>query len=198
MRSLNPLPNGTMSTPFFSKSVELSSYNSDTIISPNDGIVVSSDKNKCGGNIKIEHLIDGNSYYSKFCNVGNIYSVRGNQVSRGERIGTVGDSPIEYTVTNSNGDKMDVRDFLSGNITSPKSQDKEIEKEKSKEIKKEKEKSKEREKERNKNEIDSTPMTNPFMDLLLSPVTITGKVFKSMKGKSIKEEVDRIKQIIKH
>ena len=91
---------------------------------------------------------------------------------------------------------MDVRDFLSGNITSPKSQDKEIEKEKSKEI--EKEKSKEREKERNKNEIDSTPMTNPFMDLLLSPVTITGKAFKSMKGKSIKEEVDRIKQIIKH
>ena len=58
MKLSNPIPNGRTSTSYMSKTVEISSYNSDTIFSPAQGTVVSSDKFKCGGNIKIEHYKD--------------------------------------------------------------------------------------------------------------------------------------------
>jgi hypothetical protein len=82
MKLLNPIPNGKTSNSMFSKSVEISSYNSDLIFSPAQGTIVSSDKFKCDGNIKIEHYIDGNTYYSNFCKVNRIMSIRGSQVKQ--------------------------------------------------------------------------------------------------------------------
>ena len=180
MKLFNPIPNGKMSNSFTSKTVEISSYNSDTIISPAQGVVVSSDKFKCGGNIKIEHFIDGETYYSNFCNVNRIMSFMGNQVRPGELIGTVGDSPIEYTVTDKTGSKLDVSKFLSGGFGGTKT----------KEIKKEKEKEK---------KFDFTPqkeIPNPFIDILLSPLSLINKAFS--KKSSIKEDIDKIKKLIKY
>jgi hypothetical protein len=185
MKLLTPIPNGRMSTPYLSKTVEISSYNSDTIISPAQGTIVSSDKFKCDGNIKIEHFIDGETYYSNFCKVNKIMSFRGNQVRPGELIGTVGDSPIEYTVTDKHGSKLDVNNFLSGglnktntqtptNTVTPTNFD-----DSSKEI-----------------------LPNPFMDLLLSPFSIINKAFSEKstisKKNGIKEDINKIKKLIKY
>ena len=186
MKLSNPIPNGRNSTPYMSKTVEISSYNSDTIFSPAQGTIVSSDKLKCDGNIKIEHFIDGETYYSNFCNVNRIMSFIGNQVRQGELIGTVGDSPIEYTVTDKSGSKLDVVKFLSGGFGGTKT--KEIKKEKSQEKK-----------------FDSTPqkeIPNPFIDILLSPLSIVNKAFfkENIIGNKnlIKEDIDKIKKLIKY
>jgi hypothetical protein len=186
MKLLNPIPNGRISNSPFSKTIEISSYNSDTIISPTQGVTVSSDKFKCGGNIKIEHFINGETYYSNFCNVNRIMSFIGNQVRQGELIGTVGDSPIEYTVTDKSGSKLDVGKFLSGGFGGTKT--KEIKKEKSQEKR-----------------FDSTPqkeIPNPFMDALLSPFSIINKAFSEKstisKKNGIKEDIDKIKKLIKY
>jgi hypothetical protein len=114
MKFLNPIPNGKMDSSMFSNTVEFESYNSDTILSPEEGVVVSSDKFKCGGNIKIEHFIEGKTFYSEFCGVDRLMSFRGQQVRRGDILGTIGDSPIKYTIFNSNGSKENVRDFITG------------------------------------------------------------------------------------
>ena len=84
MKLMNPIPNGKISNSMLSKTVEISSYNSDLIFSPAQGTIVSSNKFKCDGNIKIEHYIDGNTYYSDFCKVNKIMSIRGSQVRQGE------------------------------------------------------------------------------------------------------------------
>jgi hypothetical protein len=185
MKILNPIPNGRMSTPYLSKTVEISSYNSDTIISPAQGTIVSSDKLKCDGNIKIEHFIDGETYYSNFCKVNKIMSFRGNQVRPGELIGTVGDFPIEYTVTDKHGSKLDVNNFLSGvlNKTKDKDKDKYVSP-------------------KNFDSNSNETLPNPFMDLLLSPLSIINKAFSEKstlsKRNSIKEDINKIKKLIKY
>jgi len=186
MKLSNPIPNGRTSTSYMSKTVEISSYNSDTIFSPAQGTIVSSDKLKCDGNIKIEHFIDGETYYSNFCKVNKIMSFRGNQVRQGELIGTVGDFPIEYTVTDKGGNKLDVSKFLSGGFEPAKA--KETTKEKKKEEKTSDYKFKK-----------DTP--NPFMDALLLPFSLLTKAFTKesviMNNNLIKEEINKIKRLIK-
>jgi hypothetical protein len=187
MTIFNPIPNGRMSNTPFSKTVEFSSYNSDKIISPAKGTTVTSHNPTCSGNIKIEHFIDGETYYSNFCNVGNIMLFRGYQVSQGELIGTVGDSPIEYTVTNKKGDKLDVDKFLSGNFGGTKT--KEEKKEKIKEP-------------TYVNSNSKKPISNPFMSLLLSPLSVINSAFSEKssisKKNGIKEDIDKIKKLIKY
>jgi hypothetical protein len=186
MRLMNPIPNGKISNSAFSKTIEISSYNSDTILSPAQGMVVSSDKFKCNGNIKIEHFINGETYYSNFCNVNRIMSFIGNQVRQGELIGTVGDSPIEYTVTDKTGSKLDVNKFLSGGFTDTKTKEKEKEKEIEKKI----------------DSYSQKEIPNPFIDALLSPLSIINKAFSKKstlsKRNGIKEDVERIKKLIKY
>lgn len=187
MKLSNPIPNGKMSNSMLSKTVEISSYNSDTIFSPAQGTIVSSDKFKCGGNIKIEHYIDGNTYYSSFCNVNKLMSFTGNQVRQGEIIGTVGDSPIEYSVTDKDGNKLDVSKFLSGGFEPAKT----------------KETTKEKKKEDKKTDYEFKKKTpNPFMDLLLSPLSIINKAFSEKssisKKNSVTEEINKIKKLINH
>ena len=187
MKLLNPIPNGKMSSSHISKTVEISSFNSDTILSPEQGVVVSSDKFKCNGNIKIEHDIDGESYYTNFCNVGRIMVFRGNQIRRGELIGTVGDSPIELSVTDKSNSKLDVSKFLSGGFNKTKDKDKDKDKDKT------------------LTNFDTTPkkeIPNPFIDVLLSPLSIVNKAFfrENIIGDEnlIKEDIDKIKKLIKY
>jgi hypothetical protein len=173
---LPPIPSGQISNTPFSKTVEISSYNSATIISPVEGSVVTPITPICNGNIKIEHVISGETYYSNFCNVGRVISFRGNRVRQGEVIGNVGNSPVEYTVTNKKGDKLDVNKFLLGKLgkTTDKDKDKEP-----------------------TNVNSKKSITNPFMSLLLSPLSIVHSAF-SEKSSGIKEDIDRIKKLIKY
>ena len=187
MKLSNPIPNGRTSTSYMSKTVEISSYNSDTIFSPAQGTIVSSDKLKCDGNIKIEHFIDGETYYSNFCKVNKIMSFRGNQVRQGELIGTVGDSPIEYTVTDKGGNKLDISKFLSGGFNKTTNKDNGKNKDKLP---------------TNFNSNRNTTLPNPFMDLLLFPLSIINKAFSEKssisKKNSVKEEINKIKKLINH
>ena len=187
MKLSNPIPNGRTSTSYMSKTVEISSYNSDTIFSPAQGTIVSSDKLKCDGNIKIEHFIDGETYYSNFCKVNKIMSFRGNQVRQGELIGTVGDSPIEYTVTDKDGNKLDISKFLSGGFNKTTNKDNGKDKDKLP---------------TNFNSNRNTTLPNPFMDLLLFPLSIINKAFSEKssisKKNSVKEEINKIKKLINH
>jgi len=188
MKIFNPIPNGTISNSPFSKTIEFSSYNSDSIISPAEGVIVSSDKFKCGGNIKIEHFIDGETYYSNFCNVNRIIPFKGTQVRPGEMIGTVGDSSIEYTVTDKSGSQLNAGKFLSGGFGGTKT--------------KEIEKTKEKEKTKEVDTYSGKKIPNPFMDALLSPFSIINKAFSEKstlsKRNSIKEDINKIKKLIKY
>jgi len=186
MKLMNPIPNGKISNSMLSKTVEISSYNSDLIFSPAQGTIVSSNKFKCDGNIKIEHYIDGNTYYSDFCKVNKIMSIRGSQVRQGEVIGSVGDSPIEYSVTDKSGTKLDVNTFLSGGFEPAKTKEKT--KEKKKEVK-------------SPDYISKKETPNPFMDALLVPFSIISKAFTKesviMSNNLIKEDINKIKKLIK-
>ena len=186
MKLSNPIPNGRTSTPYMSKTVEISSYNSDTIFSPAQGTIVSSDKLKCDGNIKIEHFIDGETYYSNFCKVNKIMSFRGNQVRQGELIGTVGDFPIEYTVTDKGGNKLDVSKFLSGGFNKTINKDNVKDKDKLP---------------TNFSSNSNKSLPNPVMDLFLFPLSIINNAFSEKssisKKNSVKEEINKIKRLIK-
>jgi hypothetical protein len=215
MRFLNPIPNGKMDTSMFSDSVEFASYPSDTIISPEDGVVISSDNYKCGGNIKIEHFIDGQTYYSDFCNVDRIMSFGGQRVRKGEIIGTVGDSPIKYTITDSRNKKQNVRDFIIGGMSSgvysKKTDDVSSDKVKddtSKKEKNKKEDSKILSKGNYKNRREPSyyektgTMPNPFIDAMILPFHLLNSI-RMKEGVNetndvLNEEVNKIKKLIKY
>ena len=189
MKILNPLPNARISSPMFSKTIEFSSYNSDVILNPSEGVVVSSDKFKCGGNIKIAHNINGNTYFSNFCKVNRIMSFVGDKVKQGSIIGTVGDSPIEYAVTDKNNDKIDANKFLSGNIVTSNGGEKEVETKKEKETK-------------STSTYRTGKTRNPFIDLIALPFGVVGNAFfkeNIINGDPlIKEEINKIKKLINH
>ena len=113
-------------------------------------------------------------------------SFRGNQVRQGELIGTVGDSPIEYTVTDKGGNKLDISKFLSGGFNKTTNKDNGKDKDKLP---------------TNFNSNRNTTVPNPFMDLLLSPLSIINKAFSEKssisKKNSVKEEINKIKRLIK-
>lgn len=189
MKISNPLPNAKVSSSMFSKTIEFSSYNSDVILNPFDGVVVSSDKFKCDGNIKIAHNIEGNTYFSNFCNVNRIMSFVGDKVKEGNVIGTVGDSPIEYTVTDKNNDKIDANKFLSGNIVTSTTKEKGVEKKKEREVK-------------DTTTYKTGKTRNPFIDLISLPFSVVGKAFFKENilndNPLIKEEISKIKKLINH
>jgi hypothetical protein len=189
MKISNPLPNAKISSPLFSKTIEFSSYNSDVIHNPSEGVVVSSDKFKCNGNIKIAHTINGNTYFSNFCNVNRIMSFIGDKVRQGDIIGTVGDSPIEYSVTDKSNDKIDANKFLSGNISTSITKEKDVEKKKEKETE-------------TKSTYKTGKTRNPFIDLISLPFSVVGKAFFKENiindNPIIKEEINKIKKLINH
>lgn len=225
MKFLNPIPNGKMDSSMFSNSVEFTSYPSDTVISPSEGVIVSSDKFKCGGNVKIEHYINGETYYSNFCGIDRIMSFNGQQVKRGELLGTVGDSPIKYTITNGRGSSQNVRDFIigagvgSGIYSKPDTSkdisnddepvdDKKVKIEKEK-VKKQKEKetekilSKDGKRFREPSYYEKTgTMPNPFIDAMILPFHVLDSIRMKESiidsNEILKEEISEIKKLINY
>ena len=113
----------------------------------------------------------------------------GDKVKQGSIIGTVGDSPIEYAVTDKNNDKIDANKFLSGNIVTSNGGEKEVETKKEKETK-------------STSTYRTGKTRNPFIDLIALPFGVVGNAFfkeNIINGNPlIKEEINKIKKLINH
>ena len=87
------------------------------IVSPYDGIVKSNYSNKCNsGYILIQHLIQDNTYYSQFCNVGKVLVSKNDVVKKGTTIGIIltPSDEITYTLLNENLKKINPTIFFNG------------------------------------------------------------------------------------
>lgn len=176
----------------------------DKVISPGDGIVFEIKNDECDGMIKIEHTSGSKKIYSKICKCGNIDVSIGNSVRQGEKIGKIQGNIVELTFVDSFSSSISPYSLLSlGLDDNKKEKDKEEQKglgEPEKEKKKEKEKEKTDdglEYDKKRREYDPTKkIPNPFLDALLLPFHFVDAAL-SPKSKKLKEEIDRIKDLIK-
>lgn len=176
----NPATYGDYKISSFSKEMKLDSFPNSILVAPFDGVVVPNKKRNCKNGISIKHNFNNEVLYSNFCDVGVSFISVGDYVRQNTTIGQFGSEQIIYSVENANGDKININDLMKG-ATVRKSEERTTRPVKSNQIKK-KEKQK---------DYEGTP--NPFMDLLLSPLSIAKDVFGK---KSLKEELERIKKLM--
>jgi hypothetical protein len=100
--------------------LEFSSFKLDNINSPFAGVVTDVSQTDCGGKVKLKHVFNGNTLYSKFCNVSTILVSRGENVNGGEKIGKFGDKPVEYVLSDG-GKNLNPKDFF-GEVESKKTE----------------------------------------------------------------------------
>jgi hypothetical protein len=97
-----------------SKELVISSYQGNLVRAPYEGVIDKMDPNHCGGYIKIQHNVNGQQYYSSFCEVNRITVNRGDNIRKGSSIGIMGDKDITYSVLDSSSRKIRVKPFFSG------------------------------------------------------------------------------------
>jgi hypothetical protein len=97
-----------------SKELVISSYQGNLVRAPYEGVVDKMDPNHCGGYVKIQHNVNGQQYYSSFCEVNRITVNRGDNIRKGSSIGIMGDKDITYSVLDSSSRKIKVKPFFSG------------------------------------------------------------------------------------
>jgi hypothetical protein len=183
---ISPSPNGNLNQGMLSKTVSLSSYDNDRLVSPYDGIVVPS-INRCDGNLTIEHNVNGETFYSDFCEIGRVIVGIGSTVKQGHTIGYFSDKEISFSILNKNKSKQNVGDFLSGhkfnkNVKDPKTKDP---------------KTKEPIVKSNEPRIGGSDI---FTDILLSPISFIKKALSDKpkkKDDELNEDINRIKQLLK-
>lgn len=194
MNFINPVPFGFLDGKTTSKKIYYNTYPNDRIVSPSDGIVVNADQ----GVVTIEHILNGENYYSQLSKLNQINVSSGNRVSKKETIGTSGNDLIEFEIFDSKGNNLVVNDFLYGTFNDK--------------TKKENPEKKEKEKEVIKLDLGSSKdkkrpaLYRGFINTITLPFTIAGSalsgnlVKKEKKKKdeeSINEEVSRIQKLIK-
>jgi len=184
---ISPSPNGELKQGLLSKTVSLSSYDNDRLVSPYDGIVVPS-INRCDGNLSIEHNVNGEIFYSDFCEIARIIVGIGGTVKQGHTIGYFSDNDISFSILNKNKSKQNVNDFLSGNRFVKDDKKSETKEPKTKES----------------NVTSSEPRiggSDIFTDILLSPISFINKALsdkpKKKKDDDLNENIIRIKQLLK-
>ena len=185
---ISPSPNGELKQSSYSKTVSLSSYDNDKLVSPYDGTVVSSN-NRCDGNLSIEHNVNGGTFYSDFCEIGRVIVGVGGTVKQGSTIGYFSDKDVSFSILNKNMSKQNVDNFLSGGQFKQEDKDPKTKEPKTKEPS---EKSSE-------HRIGGSDI---FLDTLLSPVSLihkalTHKPQKKKKDDKLNENINRIKQLLK-
>lgn len=97
-----------------SKELSISSYQGNLIRAPYEGVVEKMDPNHCGGYIKIQHNVNGQQYYSSFCEVNRITVNKGDNLRKGNSIGIMGDKDITYSVLDSSSRKINSKPFFDG------------------------------------------------------------------------------------
>lgn len=176
--------------------------------SPWEG-VVQDVPSKCNGYLKIKHNVENEIFYSNFCNLEKHKVSFGNNVRKGSKIGETGNEKLSFWITNDKDKKQSIDDFFKGAIVTSSIETKPSEKEKQ-ERDKEKEISKnlqkqEKKQEKKQSEKYKEPKTSGSSEridkefdkgsellglrLMAAPFTIVGS--------ALKEEIDRIKQLLK-
>jgi len=182
---ISPSPNGNLNQGMLSKTVGLSSYENDRLVSPYDGIVVPS-INRCDGNLTIEHNVNGETFYSDFCEIGRVIVGIGSTVKQGHTIGYFSDKEISFSILNKKKSKQNVNDFLSGH---------QFKKDEKKDVKKSE--TKEPIVKSNEPRIGGSDI---FTDILLSPISFIKKALSDKpkkKDDELNEDINRIKQLLK-
>lgn len=184
---ISPSPNGNLKQGMLSKTVSLSSYDNDRLVSPYDGIVVSP-FNQCDGNLSIEHNINGETFYSDFCEIGRVIVGIGNTVKQGHTIGYFSDKEVSFSILNKKKSKQNVNDFLSGNQSKKDVKRPNTKEPKTKEI-------------NVKSGEDRIGGSDIFTNILLSPISFINKALsdkpKKKKDDDLNENIIRIKQLLK-
>lgn len=173
----------------------------DKVISPEDGVIYETKSDECDGMIKIEHSYGSKKIYSKICKCSNIDVSIGNSVRQGEKIGTIQGNIVELTFEDSFSSTIAPYSLLALGLDDNK---KEKGKEGQKglgepELEKEKKKQKEPSDEYYSSKREYNPdkkIPNPFLDALLLPFHFVDAALGS-KGKKLKEEINRINELIK-
>jgi hypothetical protein len=109
----NPVEGSDLKGSIFSKKVTFDAPSGTKVVMPYAGRVISHQKNTCKDNVSLQHNINGETYYSFFCNVIKDPSAVGT-LSEGESLGVVGSSNTTLEILNSNGNKLDTETFFSG------------------------------------------------------------------------------------
>ena len=97
-----------------SKELVISSHQGNLVRAPYEGVVDKMDPNHCGGYVKIQHNVNGQQYYSSFCEVNRITVNRGDNIRKGSSIGIMGDKDITYSILDSSSRKVKAKPFFSG------------------------------------------------------------------------------------
>lgn len=195
----NFIQGANMNISMTGKKAIFSSYNGNKIKNILDGTVLEIDENKqnCKGHIKIQHEIDNQKVISNICGVGKILVSQGNSLRKNEVIGLVGDSTIEYTMKDSQGESLKFDDFLTPKPDTDKTKKSKDDKEKNKEDDKEKNKEKEKNKKKPKEIEKPTGLYNAVRRASLLPFSFIHKVLGGKSDKKLNEEIDRIRQLLK-
>jgi hypothetical protein len=199
-----PIRNGRISPESTKNSLVVEGGYYDTVISPQDGQVTKVDEHDCGGKIEIEHNGFQGTIKSKLCHCGDISVKKGDNVAKSQKISTLTGNKVQLTFLDSRNEKISPYEILG--IKSLTDDSKKEEKKKEEKGLGDVQPEKKKEKETNQKTTDDSPkrseydpskeIPNPFMDLLLSPFHFIGGAL-SKKGKNLKEEIDRIKELIK-
>ena len=88
------------------------SYENDRLFPPADGIITET-SSECNGLIKIKHNVNGETIYSKFCGVGNISAITGQNVRKSNTIGYFGTKPIYFTLLDKRDKKLNIESFFT-------------------------------------------------------------------------------------
>lgn len=110
MEYFSPVTGVELETKTFSKTVEFDAGPDQPILSPVKGYAEVNPSNK---NIKI--ILDDKSSLS-FDKVGKSSVTNGSRVKIGSQIGYTSDDPLELTVFDKKGSKMDVKSYLTGGL----------------------------------------------------------------------------------
>jgi len=194
---------------------------SDTIIAPYNGVIYDTDTGKCEGFVQIAHLVDKKVIYSEICGINrNIYVSNNLEVKQGDIIGHCGGNKVTFEIKDSNKRNIKIEPFFADTFEKNTEPEKDKGLEKDKEPKKEKEGlKKEPEKEPKKEDPNKNvdgdkdkkkwdfnrkleDVPDLFGSLLLTPLDIVNKAFTPKKKKEtseeeLKEEIKRMKQLIK-
>jgi len=199
----NPVPYGNFK---FNgdKNAELISYPGSKLILPYDGIVVYDMTPPCENYIKIKHDFNGKEVYSVFCNVKHSMVTNNDELKRGSIIGRFADDKIHYSIQDDNDSKKSLKTFFYYQVPKDKEEEEKEKSKKEKDTDKEKDSDKEKETIKKQKDKDKNKVEGDFEDLflraLLSPLSIvdTSKKSKtSIKDLNLKEDIQRIKNLLK-
>lgn len=171
--------------------IKYNSMKGTKVVMPYKGTIKNFDSNVCGGKLEIKHKIDGKKYNSVLCGVESP-SNNSSEISQGEKIGEMSSNNLIWMLVDEAGDTQNIYDIFK---------EKEDKDNKSKENKNKPEKSPE---DYGFGEMD--PITKRLFGLTIKPLELIGdflgknkkdKKNDSVDEENLKEEIERIKQLLK-